>query len=222
MTALDTLEIIRIPDHKSNRLMFSESKMRATLLKSLGHTLLLSLILASTSLVLGSQNPDRESGILSELWARKSAVNAEMPLYPDEAVRREIAGLVRIKIETAPEGNVTRIKVKPLTDLLLRKAVVDSVKRWRFRPSRGASSLSTIVFSRLTFNFVIDSGGPRVEMYDPGPHPPEGECLGCTNSSKELREWNEWDEVWSSSETDGFRPGLSPIELQCRLETGPM
>jgi len=121
-----------------------------------------------------------------------------MPTYPDPALREGIAGVVRIRFETNPEGDVAMIKVKPGTDPLLRKAVVDAVRQWKFARWIGADRLEVPVFSRLAFHFVIRKGEPQIEMYDPGRH--AAFCLACSSSRKELIEWNEWEVAWPERE----------------------
>jgi len=125
-----------------------------------------------------------------------------MPIYPEEAAREGIAGVVRIRFETTPAGEVEIIKVKPGTDPLLRKAVVDAVKEWKFKPWPGVERLVP-VFSRLGFHFIIGKGEPRVE-YD---HEPRAAiCLACTSSYKEMIEWNEWEMAWLKSKPASISP----------------
>lgn len=175
--------------------------MRKATNPELAKFLFLFLMSSATPLMcLAQHEPGRDSSLRPESWARKSSVNAVMPIYPEEASRRGIAGVVRIRIETNPEGEVIRLKVKPDTDLLLRKAVVDAVKQWKFNPVLGVDRLEVPVFSRLAFHFIIKKGEPHVEMYDPGPRPPGNICLACSNSYKEMIEWKEWEEAWSKSE----------------------
>lgn len=76
----------------------------------------------------------KNSALLPESWARKAAANAVMPNYPDEAVRDGIAGVVRIRFETNSAGEVVTIKVKPGTLSVLKEAVVEAVRQWKFKP----------------------------------------------------------------------------------------
>jgi TonB family protein len=131
--------------------------------------------------------------LLGESWARKSAVSAIMPAYPDEAVRLNISAVVRIKLEVSRDGEVLQIKVKPKTKPVFTKAVAQAVKQWLFKPWSGPDGLSQPVISRLSFRFIILEGEPYVEMYDPGTS--DTDCLDCYNSALELREWREWDDV---------------------------
>jgi len=122
----------------------------------------------------------KDSALLPESWARKSATNAVWPIYPDEAIGQGIGGVVRIRFETKPAGDVVTIKVKPGTDPRLSKAVVDAVKQWKFKPWPGVERLVP-VFSRLGFHFIIGKGEPSVE-YDYEPR--AAICLECSNSGR--------------------------------------
>lgn len=167
--------------------------------------LVLCLTSLATSAMCLAQGPS-DSALLPESWARKSAFNANWPIYPVEAFRHGIAGVVRIRFKTDPAGNVTMIKVQPGTDSVLRKAVIDAVKQWKFKPSIGVDRLEVPVFSRLAFQFSIRNAEPQIEWYDPRPRPPI--CLACTNSSKEMIEWDDWEVAWSKSE-----PAAAPKPL---------
>jgi TonB family protein len=159
------------------------------------------LIFAIVSVV-SAQNHEshREFALLPESWARKSAVNMILPIYPEECERLGISGVVRVRFETSASGEVLRIKVQPHTESPLKKAVVNAVKYWRFKPWLGLYRLEVPVISRLTFNFVIEKGKPQVELYNPGAHVKGGTCLACSNSHQEMIEWQEWDDAWSKRE----------------------
>lgn len=162
---------------------------------------LLFLLIASSAMpviCLAQNGFGKDSALLPESWARKPAANAVMPTYPDEAASQGISGVVRIRFETNPAGEVVTIKVKPGTDPLLRKAVVKAVRQWKFKPSLGVERQEVPVFSRLAFRFIIRKGEPQVEMYDPGPR--AAICLACSSSYKEMIEWNEWEVAWSKSD----------------------
>lgn len=170
--------------------------MRKVRKRPLIDLMFLFLATTATSMVYASQEePWKPHSLLPESWARKSAITKVMPIYPQEAVQQGVSGLVNIKFETSPEGEVLRIKVKPRTDPTLTKAVAYAVKQWKFKPRLGPEGLSQSVISRLIFRFNLRDGEPRVEMYDPGPRPPDVQNLGYYNSAKEMREWREWKEV---------------------------
>jgi TonB family protein len=148
--------------------------------------------------------------LLPESSARKSAIKMVMPAYPEDAVRSRISGLIHIKLQISPGGDVLRIKVKPRTNPLLKQAVADAVKQWKFRSWHGANDISVAVISRLIFRFSLTDTESTVEMYTPKPDTRIDECLGCSNDARELREWREWEEIWSSEEDSGSAPS-SPL-----------
>lgn len=137
------------------------------------------------------------SALLPESWARKAALVGTMPSYPKEAIRKGISGVVYVKFQTSPAGEVIRIKVKPGTDELLSKAVAEALKDWKFKPWPGVDGLPETVFSRLAFRFVSANADTRVELHDPDPHSRQPLCLECSSSNKEMNDWKDWKEVWS-------------------------
>lgn len=159
---------------------------------------LLFLFLTSSATLLicfAREESGRNFSLLPESWARESAITKVMPGYPTEAVRHGISGVVHIKFETSIDGEVVRIKVRPRTEPLLAKAVAAAVHQWTFKTRRGQDGEPKPVISRLIFIFMLDRNEPRVNFYNPGPHPPDVQNLGYYNSAKEMREWKEWQEV---------------------------
>ena len=139
--------------------------------------------------------------LMPEWYIRKVAIKTALPIYAEEALKQEISAVIQCKIEISGEGEVLRIKLKAHTNDFFKQVVVDAVKQWKFerhyRPD-GSGVLMPII-SRLTFAFVIRGGKASVELYNPKPDAPESEYLGYYNSAKELREWKDWEEVWTSN-----------------------
>jgi TonB family protein len=143
-----------------------------------------------------SQNhPKKYRALLPEALARKSATTQIMPVYPEEAVQSGLSGIVHVKLEISSDGEVLRVKVKPRTDVLLRKAVSDAIRQWKFKPWLGLDGLPEGVITRLIFRFSLNGDRPQVELYSPEPDTRVDECLECSNSAREMREWREWKEV---------------------------
>ena len=157
--------------------------------------LLLSIFQVSFTAYALQDGPKKYRALLPESIARKSAITKPMPIYPAEAVRSSTSGIVHIKLEISPEGEVLRIKAKPRTDALLSKAVSDAVKEWKFTPWVGLDGVPEGVLTRLIFRFSLSDGQPQVELYNPEPDTRIDECLECSNSAREMREWREWKEV---------------------------
>jgi TonB family protein len=155
---------------------------------------LLTVQVALTALAL-QDSPKKYRALLPESIARKSAITKIMPIYPEEAVQSGVSGIVHIKLEISPGGEVLGVKIKPRTDALLSKAVSDAVKQWKFRPWVGLDGLPEGVITRLIFRFSLNGEQPQVELYSPEPDTRTDECLECSNSAREMREWREWKEV---------------------------
>jgi TonB family protein len=62
------------------------------------------------------------------------------PTYPEIAKRMRISGMVRLAVTVDPEGKVTG--VKPISgNGMLSVAAEDAVRKWRFEPGSGASTV---------------------------------------------------------------------------------
>jgi TonB family protein len=140
-------------------------------------------------------DPARDHAVLPESYARQSAIERVIPIYPEEAVRAGIVAIVHVKIEISRTGDVLKIKVKPRTSRLLSDSVADAVKQWRFKPIRGQDGLPMPSITRLIFRFSLQDGNGRVELYDPGPNASDSQRIGYCDSSKELKEWRIWEEI---------------------------
>jgi TonB family protein len=144
------------------------------------------------------QTDHKSFGFYHESYAREIAITRSMPIYPSDAVRRGITGVVQVKIEIDERGEVAMIKLHPKIDPSLKQSVADAVDKWTFRLEPETIIAGRNSLSHLTFKFSINSGEPLVELYDPGPNAKDSERLGYLNTSKELREWNTWEEVQPS------------------------
>jgi TonB family protein len=152
--------------------------------------------------------------ITAELHTRMMAVKTVMPVYPEEAVRRGIEGVTQIKVGIEKDGTVAKIKVQPGTDPSIKKALADAVRQWVFMPHSGNPERPErpLSLNRLTFHFIIENGEGRVQMYEPPPGAPEKEQINNAFSNKEVREWNEWEEIWTTrkKEQTHAHPTQSP------------
>jgi protein TonB len=62
------------------------------------------------------------------------------PEYPDIARQNNIQGSARLEIVVAPDGTVKDIKVLGGNAVLV-KAAIDAVKKWKYEPAAGESTL---------------------------------------------------------------------------------
>jgi TonB family protein len=132
---------------------------------------------------------------LPESCLREKAIEKVMPVYPEEALRRRISGLVRLKVEIGIDGKVLRIKVKPRSFTQLSKVAAEAARKWQFEPSPDPTGLGRPNIGPLTFEFIIINGVGEVQLYKPGPTAHDHEHLGYFNSPKEFKEWELWEEV---------------------------
>ena len=56
------------------------------------------------------------------------------PVYPPEAVNKEIEGTVIMEVVVDKDGNVSEVNVTGGKNMVLNKAAVDAVKQWKYRP----------------------------------------------------------------------------------------
>jgi TonB family protein len=109
----------------------------------------------------------RPIAFTSEGWGRSWATKKVLPTYPAEALEQNVQGVVEVGVGIDDDGQVIKVRVPPGLDASLRKATVVAVKQWRFRPRANKLGAGEYGIFRLTFNFVIEEGAGRVEMYDP-------------------------------------------------------
>jgi len=131
-----------------------------------------------------------------ESYAREIAITRELPIYPADAVRREVTAVVQAKIGINEQGQVAKIKIDPSVDAAFKQAVADAVDKWTFKLGPELSFMGgQLCFSRLTFSFSLVKGEPRVELYKPDRGAQDIEHLGYWDVFLERRQWNKWEEV---------------------------
>ncbi len=62
------------------------------------------------------------------------------PIYPEIAKRMHVSGVVHIEATVAPDGSVTAVKATT-GNKMLTLAAEDAVKRWKFVPGDGQSTV---------------------------------------------------------------------------------
>lgn len=66
-----------------------------------------------------------------------SAVSYKEPVYPRQAIRRELEGTVRIKVKVSPEGTPANTEILKTSGYdILDKAATDAVASWKFQARR--------------------------------------------------------------------------------------
>lgn len=82
------------------------------------------------------------------------AVIRPPPRYPQEALRRNVGGLVRVQVMVAADGSVDRLELAESSgDRFLDRAALEAVRRWRFQPAvRDGQAVAASVIVPLEFN----------------------------------------------------------------------
>jgi len=95
------------------------------------------------------------------------------PVYPEEAKRARVQGVVILECTISPEGNVAEVRVLrgiPLLD----QAAVDAVKQWVYTPTLLAGKPVPVIMT-VTVNFKLSGGSPPptvgAEALAPAPAP---------------------------------------------------
>ncbi|HEY9404891.1 MAG TPA: energy transducer TonB [Pyrinomonadaceae bacterium] len=127
----------------------------------------------------------------SEGWGRSWATKKVLPSYPAEAVAQNIQGVVETAVGINDDGRVIKVRVPPGLNPRLRKAAVAAVKQWEFRPWENKMQPGGYCIFRLTFNFVIEEGTGRVELYNPPWDTPDHRRIRGA-SYRDLKEWLSW------------------------------
>ena len=86
-----------------------------------------------------TSTPQPAEGDAGEEPLRKVKVRVP-PEYPELARRLRIVGAVKIQVVVSPAGKVRSTKVVGGHPLLIQ-AALDAVRRWKFEPANGESSL---------------------------------------------------------------------------------
>ncbi len=140
------------------------------------------------------QSEIRRMNYTSEGWGRSWATKKVLPTYPAESIEQNIQGVVEVGVGINDAGRVIKIRVPPGLDPHLRKVAVAAVKRWEFRPFVNKLGTGEYCIFRLTFNFAIEEGVARVELYDPPwDNPYHRRIRGASN--RDRKEWLAWEDA---------------------------
>ena len=93
---------------------------------------------------------------------RKYAIEVVMPLYPEQARRRNAQGAAVAQVNVNEQGSVAQVEILEAPNPLISEAVTVAVGQWRFNPPtiRGKA---VPIRGKLTFYFVIKGGKGQVE-----------------------------------------------------------
>ncbi len=81
-------------------------------------------------------------------------VSRPAPRYPPEALRRNIGGVVQVRVTVGPDGGVERMELaKGSGNRYLDRAAMETLRRWRFQPAiRDGVPVSADLIVPIEFN----------------------------------------------------------------------
>ena len=81
-------------------------------------------------------------------------ISQPAPRYPQEALRRDAGGTVRVRVTVATDGGVDRLEVAESSgNRYLDRAAMEAVRRWRFQPAvRDGQPVVADVVVPIVFN----------------------------------------------------------------------
>ena len=82
------------------------------------------------------------------------------PIYPDDAKRANVAGIVMIEATISPEGKVADAKVV-MSIPLLDQAALDAVRQWEYSPTL-LNNVPVPIIMTVTVIFILNKQGVRV------------------------------------------------------------
>ena len=77
------------------------------------------------------------------------------PVYPPEAKKDHIQGIVHIATRLAKDGSVAEAEAKD-GPAILAEAALAAVRQWRYEPVQGADKKPVEVMLTITINFRLE------------------------------------------------------------------
>jgi TonB family protein len=155
------------------------------------------------------ERPSADAGMVNEGGIRNAASNTVKPIYPAEALRRGIEGIVVARIRAGRDSHVERVDILQTSDPLLAAAATQALMQWRFGSTRREMALE----GKVTFYFRIERGSGRV--------------LNPEEMPENSHVWDAWKPASGSSHgapavvrQAGAAPEIGETELQQRLAAG--
>ena len=87
------------------------------------------------------------------------------PVYPEEARKERVEGIVILEATSDEEGNVARVKVLKSKDPLLNEAAIDAVSQWKYEPFYIKGKPHGLVFT-VTVRFKLEER--KTEEFEKG------------------------------------------------------
>lgn len=109
------------------------------------------------------------TGKVGERHLRTKALRTEMPVYPQDAIRDQKAGVAVAEVELDVEGHPRLITVLEAPTPSIGESVRRALGRWQFQPF-DVSGEPALIRGRLTFYFVLKDGKGQVFNPEDAPY----------------------------------------------------
>lgn len=84
------------------------------------------------------------------------AVQRVQPVYPPDAWKAGIDGVVVLEARIGIDGQVHDLKALRSEPMGLTEAAIEAVKQWRYKPASDANGKPLDVFLTVTISFALD------------------------------------------------------------------
>lgn len=101
------------------------------------------------------------SAQLDESQMRQLVKLMVRPVYPKDAIRRNICGVAVVEVRINVDGKITGLDVVEAPSDSIAKSVFEAVSEWKFAPHTSAGR-RVIVHGAITFYFVLNDSTPKV------------------------------------------------------------
>lgn len=85
-----------------------------------------------------------------------------MPIYPPEAIKSRKEGVAVARVEVNEDGSVAKVEILEAPHPAISTEVSKAVNKWTFKQNY-VDGEAVRTLGKLTFYFVLNKGGPRVE-----------------------------------------------------------
>lgn len=126
------------------------------------------LICAIVGMLAASVPAASENAVRLDAQKRPKIVSKVDPVYPEEARKQKIQGVVEMEATINASGDVVGVRVLPTPSPqpLLAKAAVAALRQWKYEPYRINGKAMTIIFN-VSITFSLQEDAPAVSREDP-------------------------------------------------------
>ncbi len=109
-----------------------------------------------------------EDAVRLDAQKRPKIVKKVNPVYPEEARKQKIQGVVEMEATINAFGDVVGVRVLPThpPQTLLEQAAVAALRQWKYEPYRINGKAKTVIFN-VSITFSLQEDAPAVSKEDP-------------------------------------------------------